>query len=155
MNKFVVSGSMWRYFYRRSVIVENQLYLTEGIFHEDEEFVVKFLSYSERILYKRHLVYNHLIRSNSTVNNKNRKHRLKLLDDIVTVISNLNEHRRLFTDDSSVYRGISKKLEQLTVSLFLRMRGDRLRYDETEKFVGVLKKEGLFPIRIKVAGIKF
>src|SRR5690606_2197423 len=112
LNKFGISGCMWRYFYKTSIIKDNELYLTEGIYHEDEEFIIKFLSYTKRIAYQRHLVYNHLVRSDSTVNKKNKPHRIKLLKDILTVIKHLNLHKDNFKDNEQVYNGISKKIEQ-------------------------------------------
>lgn len=155
MNKFVVSGSMWRYFYKTSIIKAHHLYLTEGIYHEDEEFIIKFLSYTKKIAYQKHQVYNHVVRSNSTVNNKNKQHRKKLLKDLVVVIKHLNTHRDKFDTISEEYVGISKKIEQLLVSVFFRMKKDKLPYKETKYFVEQLKMIGLYPIRIKILGIKF
>src|SRR5690606_38271748 len=80
-NNFVVSGSMWRYFYKTSIIKENNLYLTEGIYHEDEESIIKFLSYSKRISDSKFLVYNQIIRSAATDNRQNKDHRIKVLND--------------------------------------------------------------------------
>ncbi|WP_288883521.1 glycosyltransferase family 2 protein [Pedobacter panaciterrae] len=155
MNRFVVSGSMWRYFYKTSVLRDNNLQLTEGIYHEDEEFIVKFLSYSKKISYQRHLVYNHIVRANSTVNKKDKKHRIRLLNDLSSVINSLDKHRDDFKKDSSEYIGISKKVEQLTVSIFLRMKADKLNFEEAEYFVANLYQVGLFPIQIKNLSINF
>lgn len=155
MNKFVISGAMWRYFYKTSIIKKYDLYLTEGIYHEDEEFIIKFLSYAKRIAYQKHQVYNHVVRSNSTVNNKNKHHRTKLLKDLLVVIKHLDNHRDKFNSASVEHLGISKKIEQLLVSVFLRMKKDKLKYKETRYFVRELKVMGLHPIRIKLLGVKF
>lgn len=155
LNSYVVSGSMWRYLYRTSILSENNLYLTEGIYHEDEEFIVKFLSYSIRVCYQRHLVYNHLVRGDSTVNRKDKKHRLKLLNDLVVVIRNLDVHRKSFNVKSLEYTGISRKVEQLIIAVFLRMKKDGLHDDEIDYFVNKFSELKLYPIKIDVLGMKF
>jgi len=155
MKKFVVSGSMWRYFYKVSIFRDNNLLLTEGIYHEDEEFIVKFLSYVKKIAYRRHLVYNHLVRHNSTVNKKNKEHRVKLLNDLITVLNHLNIHRDKFSKISEEYAGITKKVEQLNISIFLRMKKDELNYEEIKPFVDKLKDLNLYPINVPNLDFKF
>src|SRR5690606_21702157 len=155
MNKFVVSGTMWRYFYKTSIIREHRLSLLEGVYHEDEEFVVRFLSRSKKIAYKGHNVYNYIKRQNSTVNNKNIAHRLKLIDDLITVVNSLNTHSKRFETNSLEYIGIVKKKEQLLVSIFFRMKSDKLKINEVENKVKNLKNQGLFPLRFHYQSYKF
>lgn len=155
MNKFVVSGSMWRYLYKTSLLKQYNLFLTEGIYHEDEEFIIKILSYTKRISYQRHMVYNHIVRFNSTVNKKTKEHRDKLLKDLLVVIKNLEQHRHIFNETSKEYIGISKKLEQLTVSIFLRMKADKLNFAETKYFINELKEFNLYPLKIRNLSFKF
>ncbi len=155
LYRYVISGSMWRYFYRTSILRKYNLFLTEGIFHEDEEFVIKFLSYTKRITYRKHLVYNHLVRGDSTVNKRDKKHRLKLLNDITTVIDHLKQHLDNFDKGSLQYIGITKKIEQLCVSLFLRMKNDDLHFDEIKYFVDKLTTLELYPLKIENLDFKF
>jgi Glycosyltransferases involved in cell wall biogenesis len=155
LNKFVVSGSMWRYFYRASIMTDNNLLLTEGIFHEDEEFVIKFMSYSKRIAYGRHLVYNHIVRGDSTVNKKNAEHRRKLLNDIITVMDHLKQHLDKFERTSTEYNGVKKKIEQLSVSIFFRMKKDKISYDDTKFFLTKMTNLGLYPLKITKLDSKF
>lgn len=152
---YTISGSMCRYFYKRDVLKKNKLKLIEGIYHEDEDFVVRYLSYCERIAYQGHLVYNYVVRENSTVNNRDKKHRVKLLHDLLIVIENLQQHKKNFVNTSKEYIGISKKIEQLSVSLFLRMKADSLSFDEAMMFVNKLKAIYLYPIKIKKQSLKF
>src|SRR5690606_20641572 len=155
MNKFVVSGTMWRYFYKTSIIREHRLSLLEGVYHEDEEFVVRFLSRSKKIAYKRHNVYNYIKRQNSTVNNKNIAHRLKLIDDLITVVSSLDTHSKRFETNSLEYIGIVKKKEQLLVSIFFRMKSDKLSKNQVESKIKILKEAKLFPLELNYQFFKF
>ncbi|TXD48923.1 glycosyltransferase family 2 protein [Polaribacter sp. IC073] len=155
MNKFAISGSMCRYLYKKSIISKHKLQLTEGIYHEDEEFVIKFMSYSKRVAYAQNLVYNQVVRPSSTVNNKNKIHRKKLLSDLLVVIDHLILHRVNFNKNSSVYKGITKKIEQLIISLFIRMKSDGLIYKEVKDFKVKLQLMDLYPIKIKELSVKF
>lgn len=155
MKRYVISGAMWRYLYRTTIIRSNNLKLTEGIFHEDEEFVIKFMSYSDRIAYNQHNVYNYVIHQQSTVNKKDRDHREKLLYDILIVIEKLINHRKKFEAKSDIYYGISKKIEQLSVTVFLRMKEDGLLYKATAPFEEKLSEMGCFPFNITYNNLKF
>lgn len=155
LNRFVISGTMWRYFYKRKIINDHELSLIEGTYHEDEDFVIKFLTYVERIAYKRHLVYNYTLRTNSTVNNKNKEHRKKLLGDLLKIIISLNQHRIRFEKGSKLYVGLSKKVEQLLISLFFRMKQDAISYQEAKIFIDQLEDLELYPLIIIHQKTKF
>lgn len=155
MNTFVVSGTMWRYFYKTSLIKQHQLNLLEGIYHEDEEFIIRFLTYVKSIAYKRHNVYNYVQRHNSTVNNKNIEHRLRLIDDLITVAGSLNEHSKKIKVNSPEYIGIKKKNEQLLISILLRMKSDKLKINEVENIIENLEKKELYPFKIHHQSYKF
>jgi len=155
MNTFTISGTMWRYFYRRDIIVEQGLKLMERVYHEDEEFVVKFFSFCKKIAYQKHNVYNYLQRSNSTINNKNKAHRLKLINDLVLITNSLNLHKEKFSKSSLEYRGVLLKVEQLSVGIFFRMKSDDMKFVEVMKIISALKGIGIYPLNIKYQNIKF
>lgn len=156
MRKFIVSGTMWRYFYKTSLIRQNNLKLTEGVFHEDEEFVIKYLSYVRKTAYQKHLVYNYLQRSESTVNKKSINHRKKLIWNLITVAEHLDKHRKEFmNEDIEIYNGISKKLEQIVIKAFLNMKSNNLKNEEVNSYINKLKISGLYPLCVKNNNLKF
>lgn len=155
LNKFTASGTMWQYFYRAEIIKNNKIKLIEGIYHEDEEFVIQFLSYSSRVKYVPIVFYNYLIRADSTINGRNTDHRLKLLNDIIIVIQSLNNRLRNIENDTLIYYGILKKKEQLLVSIFLRMRKDRVSRKEINKLIDLLKQQGDYPVKITQSNYRF
>lgn len=155
MDKFVIAGSMWRYIYKLDIMRKYSLKLTEGIFHEDEEFVMKFMSYANKISYQRHQVYNHVVWAGSTVNKKDAGHRRKLLGDLIAVIKNLDAHRTSFDKISLTHKGLSKKIEQLCVAVFFRMKSDKLKYEETELYTDALCELGLYPLKTNYLSYKF
>jgi glycosyltransferase involved in cell wall biosynthesis len=155
LNQYLIYGSMCRYIYKQSIMKENNLFLTEGIYHEDEEFVIKFISYSNRISYQNHLVYHQIVRNNSTTKNDNIAHRIRLLDDLVTVILNLKQHLNHFEKESLEYIGISKKIEQLLVSFFIRMKKDRIFVEDRKRLIKKIKGSKLFPLKLEYSKTKF
>lgn len=155
LNKFSISGSMWRYFYRTALIKKNKLSLIEGIFHEDEEFVIQVLSYAKRVKYVAIPFYNYLTREDSTVNNKALEHRVKLLNDIITVAESLNIRLLDLNEGEATFKGVAKKKEQLMVSVFLRMKKEKIPKSETKIIIESLKNKGLYPVKIRYSNYKF
>lgn len=155
MNKFVVSGSMWRYFYKTSLIKEHSIYLTEGIYHEDEEFIIKFLSYSNKVSYGRHQVYKHVVRSNSTVNLSDIPHRKRLLNDLIIVVKHLIIHSKDFDSNSLEYKGIMKKVEQLCFAIFLRLKKEGFSYNVLLDYMDKLEELGMYPLKTYRLNFKF
>lgn len=149
MMTFIVSGAMWRYLYKTEIIKKYNLRLLEGVYHEDEEFVMKFLAYSKRILYNNHLVYYYMKRLNSTVNNKEIKHKLKLLRDIVTIINSLDCLKKTQKYNSFTYQGLDKKVNQLTISVLLRLRKLECTFLEKTEILDELEKQQRFPVNAK------
>lgn len=155
LNKFTISGAMCRYFYRTEVLRKNGLKLIEGIYHEDEEFVIQFLSYSNRVKHVSIVFYNYLIRGDSTVNNRNVSHRLKLLSDMFIIIQSFDNRLRGIEENTLVYFGILKKKEQLLVSIFLRMKKDKISRNEVYKMIDLMKQENFYPIKLIKSNYKF
>lgn len=156
MKRFTISGTMWRYFYKTSIIKDNNLRLLEGVYHEDEEFVLRFLTYVERIGYQRHIVYNYIVRHNSTVNNKSKEHRVKLIKDIVFIIRTLKNHNEKRYKETGVnYEGLNLKIEQLLVSVFLRMKNEKFSLSDVNEIIDLMRESHIFPLIIKDQKFKF
>ncbi len=148
MNTFAVSGTMWRYFYKTKIIKEYNLKLIEGIYHEDEEFVLKYLCFVKKILYKRHKVYNYIIRSNSTINNKDSKHKRKLLQDLIVVIDSLS-NLIINVDSSLIKKGLEKKRQQLILSIIISLYTDKIDKKTSAEIIYHLRARNYLPIKLK------
>lgn len=154
MCKYTVSGSMCMYFYKTKVIRSHNIKLLEGCFQEDEEFLIRFLIYTNKILSRQSKLYYYVIHSESTMNKKNIEHRVKLLDDLIHIISILNT-LELENNNPLVKVGVCKKKEQLLISLFIKMYKDKLDYLLVDKYIETLKKNKLYPLKIEYNTIKF
>ena len=150
-----IIGSMCKYIYRKEIVDNFELKLTEGIFHEDEEFVTKFISRSKRIYKVDSLVYHQVIRSESTTNKKSTEHRKRLLFDLITVILNLENYRSNFGVNSLESKGLKMKINQLLISILIRMRTENIEKKICSEIVCILNNKGLLPIKIGYSAFKF
>ncbi|MDY3317569.1 glycosyltransferase [Riemerella anatipestifer] len=148
-----VVSNVWKYLFKRKIITENYLYFIPNIYHEDEDFTTIYLSYSNRIKHVNVLVYNYLQRKNSIMNTSDIGKKKKKIEDMISVI----RHLRQRSDNTSglLKRGIERKTEQLLVSVFLRLKKDDMGSENIKLMRLNLRKDGLYPIRIKYQNWKF
>lgn len=79
---------------KNSILKENKLFFTEGIFHEDYEFSIRLLSQCNRIssFSSEQGFYHYLIdRPSSTMTNPAPEHYLKRIDGYVHILNMINE----------------------------------------------------------------
>ena len=67
----------WSFIYRRSFLITNQLFYTEGMYYEDSDFAFRSLPIVQRIKMYGKVCYNYLQRDNSIVHHTDKK---KLMD---------------------------------------------------------------------------
>lgn len=149
----VIVSNVPSYILKKNILINNNLKFTERIYHEDEEFTPIFLSYSNRVKYLNIKVYNYCQRKGSITSKGDELKSKKKINDIITVITNLN--CRKDQTDGKLKIGLSKKIEQLLISLFLRMKHEKMKYNEVKKIMIQLNMLDLYPLRIKHQNIKF
>lgn len=148
LNQFVISGAMGRYFYKNEIIINFRLKLIENIFHEDEEFIIRFLSHVNRIAYQICPVYYYLQRANSTVNKNLSTHRFKLLNDLLIVLDSIEE---LIQENSSkplLVSGIQKKKQILLIDISLRLLKEKFDKNQKKEYLNLLKTKGYLPLKV-------
>ena len=59
----------WSYIFKRKFILENNLFFHEGIYHEDEEFIVRILCFTDAILVINKIYYHYYENSGSIMTN--------------------------------------------------------------------------------------
>lgn len=146
LNKYIISGTMWRYLYKTDIIIHNNLRLLEGVFHEDEEFVIRFLTHVNRIGYQQHLVYYYLQRSDSTVNKRDEAHRVKLLFDLTRVCDSLTEIIDESTDKLT-RKGVRRKLQQIVLVIFIHLYKQNIKSDNKDAIIKRLIEKEHFPLK--------
>ncbi|MGJ1535278.1 glycosyltransferase family 2 protein [Sphingobacterium multivorum] len=155
MKRFTISGAMCGYFYKRDIIIKNNLMLLDGVLQEDEEFILKFLSYSDRVKYISLGFYHYLQRANSTVNNNNVNHNIRLFNDLIKVINSLNIRLYSIEPNSGLYKGFRRKVEQLIISTYLRIMKIKLNKSDKSLMIKSLIDNQLFPYKFEFSSLKF
>lgn len=147
LNRFVISGAMARYFYKTSIIKENNLKLIDGIYQEDEEFVIRFLTYVKKIIYKPIPLYFYLTRSNSTLNNKNVNHSIKLINDLIVVVDSLSDLIDKNSNNLLMISGIDKKRQQLVLSIIIKLYRSNINRLNRNTIIKLLKDKRYIPLK--------
>ncbi|MGV0922710.1 glycosyltransferase family 2 protein [Empedobacter tilapiae] len=149
----VISGAMCRYFYRKELIERNHLYLTEGIFHEDEEFVTKYICCCNRIGYSPIHFYYYLMRTDSSTNTLDLIKNKKLFKDVLSVINSLKRFE--MNKSPEIVKILEAKIEQLLVSNCIKLFKNRFSLKDKSELILLLKKEDLLPLKIRYNSNKF
>ncbi|WP_197091427.1 glycosyltransferase family 2 protein [Sphingobacterium endophyticum] len=154
LKEFTISGAMARYFYKSKIIKENNLKLLEGIYHEDEEFVTRFLTYVSRVKYDGLPVYFYLIRSSSTMNNKNIKHREKLIKDLIKVVDSLSNLILENCKNEGIVVGVGRKKQQILLSIMLKLRNSHFSNHFKKEMYNELKVKNYYPLKLNNLSVK-
>lgn len=144
--EYTVRGAVCCYLCRRDRLEVNKLRFTEGIYLEDEEFMIKLLSKCTRIYNSREQVYYYTQRNGSTVNPMSPEKESELLNSLFYIaksIRSLSEKE----SDPLVSRGLSKKAAQLSISFILMLRHSSLKKEEKRDFLFHYMGSSIYPIR--------
>lgn len=118
-----IGKSPWCFIVKRSIITENNILFTEGIIHEDYEFVLKVYKYVQRLAFNPLRVYNYLHRDGSITTTRTEAQTLKSIHSWQRIIKN----EKIFFSDNSEYSKVAQswisdhKFNALCVLLFYRL----------------------------------
>ncbi|MEG1617634.1 MAG: glycosyltransferase [Bacteroidales bacterium] len=109
-----VIGVVWAYLFRREFLIDKALKMIPGIFHQDEEFVVRAFFFANRVILLDLLLYYYFKRTASTVNRPERAHRERLIRDTMTAVASLTTLR---DTSEEAHRVMERKLSYLCVDV--------------------------------------
>lgn len=154
INNYIVLGAMCMYFYKAEIINNNNLTLIEGVYLEDEEFVLKFMLFCERIMCTQTPFYNYVFHSSSSTNNSSFHHRVRLIHDLVKVTISVDS-LKLKLSSPKLIDGVNRKKEQLTMAILLNIFKFSLPSSEVNYIIKLLKDNNLYPLKIKLNSLKY
>lgn len=137
----------WSHIAKRELYIKNNIQFTEGIFHEDYEFILAMFEYCNRMNCLDIYIYNYLVKESGTITtSKNESHIIKRLNSWIIIISNLKRKYPLNNDPSTysyhAYRWTNVyKFHALSTLLFLP-----LNYRNKCYFFYKFKEIGCFPL---------
>jgi len=148
---------VWGFIYKSSFLKSVGVKFIEGVFCEDEDFITRIINAAPRVAYVDDDLYCYRIRQSSTVHTQDDKQKRRLFRDTMVVLESLVNYRQQLDNKQKSSLGVVKKIESLTISLFLKRKklSDILTDEEKASFNIFLKKNNLFPVRIRVNGFKY
>lgn len=142
MHNNNLHANAWGYIFRRSLL--GTLRFTPGLLHEDEEFTPQLILRAERIVYTNAKAYMYRRRETSIVNNKDKDHIIKRLDDKERVISHLRELADKMPHDERI--AMQRRVHQLAMDYIYNIIVLTHSKEQLDSRIGHLKKMGLFPL---------
>lgn len=143
---YSVRGSIWSYIYDRSLIEDRHISFTEGVYHEDEEFIIKYICSDPMVYNSRQIVYYYTQREGSTVNPTTDLKKKKLLNDLLYVGCSISD--MIMPDQAEIMqKGLSRKVSQIAIGFLIRLRRTDLEKKEKEALLRKFISSSLYPIK--------
>lgn len=112
-NEFLEKNKLitmpWAYIFKKEFLLDNRLRFLEGIYHEDEEFTIRAIALSNRIMFFDKVIYNYVIRQGSIMRSVN----IKKAYDLILVVDSLKEFINNRELDEEIYRYIYTRMNYL------------------------------------------
>ncbi len=143
-----LSGGIWAFLWRRSILEEHQARFMEGLLHEDALFYWHYTAFAERVLLVPIVAYYYYQRADSTIHNPDTLHlrgisRLEGSFRLLNCAKELEDLRSFYlTLASSFYRA------------GLRMVARYGKYSELKAYTQRMKQSGDYRLLIRYAGRK-
>lgn len=117
------------YFIKRNIIQDNRIQFSEGIkYAEDQEFIIKCLSFSNSIQILPDLFYNYRIRENSAMTNKSNLNRAT---DHISVTQNLLNYQNQIPEKALLF--FNKYTRQVLKAFFFILISFTKNYKDLKK----------------------
>ena len=147
LQHYELSIAAWSCIMKRKLFTQYNIQFTEGIYHEDYEFILYLYEYCDRITYMDIYPYNYIIKSQGTITtSKNSQHTKRRIDSWITIIKNISQKYSTQTDPSLYGYYANKwcntyKFHALSALLMLP-----LSFKEKKYYIHKFKEVGCFPI---------
>lgn len=148
LSHYTLSVAAWSHIAKRSLYTDYGIRFTEGIYHEDYEYMLSLFEHCGRIAYMDICPYNYLIKIGgaSITNTRNVAHLRKRLDSWMVIIRNLNEKYSDTADSThyahyaALWRNVYKYHALSALLMFPLPLKDKFEY------VAKFKETGMFPV---------
>ena len=138
-----IEGLVYGYLFKRSLFTQHpSLRFTPGIFHQDEELIFKLFTLAGPVVYKRGYAYLYYEHSGSSINTHTEARKRKLMDDTLTIITNLIHWR----DEHGFESVMQYKLSYLSMDVLRVLIRKQHNTDYALQCIGTLRQLGLYPL---------
>lgn len=143
----------WRYIIKREIILSNNLFFFEGIYHEDEEWTPRLLISVDKIYNLKEYILFYRQRENSIM----RSLKYKNIIDVFKIINILEEHSKSLYSDYKI-KFIRNRILTLYKGILFTIHKTKLTTEEKRTVIEELKlkkKNIMFDTKLKNRLVKF
>lgn len=146
-----VLGIVYGYLFRRDFLRQAGLRFTPGIYHQDEEFIVRAFCAASSFLYAIGYTYIYYAREGSSIHTYTKERRERLMADMMTVISRLADLAATSPERTQVMRYKLAYMAADVLRLLVRQRHTPARVRET---LSELRRRSLYPLSCPVRSLR-
>lgn len=143
LEHYNVLGIVYGYLFRREFLLQSGIRFTEGIYHQDEEFVVRAFCAANGFVYSYGYTYIYIMREGSSIHTFTPERKERLMRDMIQVLHRLNE---MAVGDPCIAQVLRYKLSYMAADV-LRLL---IRQQHTPAFVDFvlseLREMSLYPL---------
>ncbi|HSJ67314.1 MAG TPA: glycosyltransferase [Anditalea sp.] len=136
---------LWLYFFKREIFVKGNLKYHESIKMQDGELMPKIFMHCEKVGFHEEALIKYRYRPSSAVNNADHHQRAYFYQSMVTVAKSLAELQQQFDKNDIMFKAIQLKRNQMNQMLFTNLVSNKYSDDINQKFISMLKNNGLLP----------
>lgn len=154
-EKFMTTKNLraaaWSYIFKRNVLQD--LKFKEGILHEDELFTPLLLLQTGKLCIMDVDAYFYRQHKGTIMHRNDKKHITKRLDDALTVISEIEEHRKSFDnidngDSAQKHKALKRRRMQLTMDYIYNVAMLTKSLKELKGRIHQLHQKNLYPLEV-------
>ncbi|MBR5086197.1 MAG: glycosyltransferase [Muribaculaceae bacterium] len=143
IQKYNYVSQAWGYIIKKDILMNHNIYFPEGHMIEDAAYVIRFLMYTKRAVLSSIIGYCYRKRRNSIMNNNDKNHQLRLIDDYlfaaVDVANVIDENKDNISDGCHI-RLITRRDNYVFFGIIRA-----IKIGKVHSFIKEAKKEGLYP----------
>lgn len=142
-----VLGLVYGYLFRTQFLQSHtDLRFTPGIYHQDEEFVVKAFCLGGSFIFKQGYTYIYYVREGSSIHTNTSSRKERLMRDMMTVISRLKNWQPSCMSDHDLSAAMSYKLSWMSVDVLRLLIRERHDWAFTSWVLSQLMAYDLYPL---------
>ena len=143
-------GSACNKLYSLDFLNKHKLRFLPRVFIEDIEFKSRAVFLCERIMAIDTIIAHFLQREGSITRTKDFAKKEKMIFDIFTVLSSINDlAEQKVTTTSSAYIPVKKRVSELVATMLLRVLKDTTSTKTKNEIISMLKEKNLYPTQFK------
>jgi glycosyltransferase involved in cell wall biosynthesis len=136
------------YLYKRSFILENNLYFKPGILGEDFSYIFDVLMANPQVVSVAKRLYQYNINPNSLSSSRTPEHSRQCVKDLMASMTRISKELKPFKEsDSSLFESCLYSLEEMMKSLYSRILSADYTTKEYKEILSSCQSAGLLPLQ--------